>query len=141
MTENTDSYANRQLWQAYGETVFLLEQPLPQWSFAAVVTACNPRGKVLSETQNQALNSTLTERVHSLGYPFTELTGCSPDLKHREPSLLVYCAQGQAMSLAGEFAQNAFFWIENDELYLCPCLLQDMPTRSLGHFAERLIHR
>ncbi|ALS96987.1 DUF3293 domain-containing protein [Lacimicrobium alkaliphilum] len=141
MTENTDSCAIRQLWQHYSETVFLPEQPLPDWPQAGIVTACNPRGKVLSDNENAALNDKLSNHLHRLSLPYIRLSGCSPDLRHREPSLLVSCTQDQAMSLAGEFKQNAFFWIENDELYLCPCLLQGMPTRSLGHFAERLIHR
>jgi len=141
MTENKDSCRNQQLWQHYSETVFLLQQRLPDWPQAGIVTACNPRGKVLSDNNNAALNDKLSNHLRQLGLPFIGLTGCSPDLQHQEPSLLVYCTQDQAMSLAREFKQNAFYWIEGNELYLRPCLLQDMPECHLGHFSERLIHR
>lgn len=139
MTENTDSCVYNQLWQHYSETVFLLEQPLPDWPQACIITACNPRGNLLGNADNALQHDRLCNHLNQLNLAFIQLTGCSPDLKHRESSLMVYCTKGQTMSLAKRFQQNAFFWIEHHQLYLCPCLLKGQSEQHLGRFDKRLI--
>ncbi|WP_099033755.1 DUF3293 domain-containing protein [Lacimicrobium alkaliphilum] len=141
MTENTDSCACKQLWQHYSETVFLPHQPLPDWQKAGIITACNPKGKLLNTEHNKALNERLRSHLCQCNLPFAELTGTNPELSHQEHSLLINCTKSQAHSLAKAFAQNAFYWIENNQLYLCPCLLKDQPEKHLARFSERLIHR
>ncbi|WP_168171426.1 DUF3293 domain-containing protein [Lacimicrobium sp. SS2-24] len=129
------------LWQAYADTVFLVDSPLPDWPQAAIITACNPPGEIMTATENHRLHNQLVHHLAGRNLMFSEITGASPDHAHQERSLLIRCSKKQANALSEKVSQNAFFWIEQGTLYLCPCLLRQVTERRLGNFSARLIHR
>lgn len=86
----------------------------------AVVTAWNPHGRTVSETENVARGEALGRRVRALGWEHFDVTGASPDLGHREPGLgLVPPALADAAALSAAFDQRAFFWVEDGRLWVC----------------------
>jgi len=120
-------------YSIYQKVTFLVpEPPLPKESFA-IITAHNPRGTILNTEDNFLLNQKLLEQLQD--YKYTLITGCSLDLKHQEASFAVICNKEQAIELARQFEQNAIYWVEKEELWLLPVLL-NWPDKSLGNFSS-----
>ena len=113
----------------YQRVVFLVAKKTELPKTCAIITACNPRGEVVSTERNSKLNQQLRAAIEPFQY--RTIVGCSLDLSHREPSFAVNCPQAKALELARQFKQNAIYWLENGELYLLPVLLAFEP-RSLG---------
>ncbi|MED5523233.1 DUF3293 domain-containing protein [Gallaecimonas pentaromativorans] len=125
-------------WLLYQNTVFLMPKPLSKRLDFAIVTAHNPRGKLLSEQANHHRDLQLAAELTAAGVKAQSLWGCSPDLKHREKSWALVMAKTPALALGQKLEQNAIFWVQNDELYLLPCLLEQPPC-FLGLFSERIV--
>ncbi|MDF2179114.1 DUF3293 domain-containing protein [Aliiglaciecola sp. CAU 1673] len=123
------------LWQQYQTVQFLCAQKPVFSSQFAIITACNPAGEVLVEKRNSALHNTFEKRLQGLELPYVEMTGASLDLRHQEPGFAISCRFDQAMQLAVEYHQNAFYWVEDDQLWLMPCLAAGRSEVNLGPFA------
>lgn len=82
-------------------------------SCAALVTACNPRGRVLGAGANRRRQRALARELCVLGAASLAAEGGSADGKHLEPSLLALgLDESSAHSLMRRFAQNA--WLQID---------------------------
>ena len=85
----------------------------------AVVTAHNPDGQWMDPAANDAADEALRDAIEKLGLTYFRVTGGSRDEKHREPGWGFSPATPQlAQELSQRFRQLAFFWIENDRLWL-----------------------
>jgi hypothetical protein len=70
----------------FSATVFLATPPVGGWPARfAVVTACNEHGDRDAEHANQARTAELRKILDDAGIAYFPVTGCSPDLLHREP--------------------------------------------------------
>ena len=104
----------------FSATVFLATLPVGGWPARfAVVTACNEHGARDAEDSNQARMAELRKILDDAGIAHFPVTGCSPDLLHREPGF--GCETGSlevAVALGCRYNQLAVFWIEQDVLEL-----------------------
>lgn len=124
------------LWQIYQNVVFVVEgdfQPARQF---AIITAYNPEGIVSSVAENIQRNKILERKLKP--FSWQNIIGASPDLSHQEQSFALQSSQEQALTLALEFQQNAIYWVENEELWLLPVLM-DNPKVLLGNFKDFLV--
>ncbi len=108
--------------EEYLTTVFLLPgglQRLPE-SFA-MITAWNPMDHGKSREENQRADEALRRSLELRQLPYIRITGCSPDLSHREPGWGVPMGKEDALKLAKRFNQRAIWWVEGDDLSLVGC--------------------
>lgn len=122
------------LLELYSTTVFLCNEPI-HWSKFAIVTACNPLGKILSESENESLLKNMQTKLTAIDFKI--VTGASPDLSHQEKSFAVNCSKPKAVSLAKSFQQNAIFWVDNGEVTIEPVSLSFEPVH-IGRFVDRI---
>ena len=123
----------------YLKTVFIAKQPAPdRWPEAfAVITACNPLGRIIDDGANQSANMRLRKTLSRLGVKRHRVTGMSPDMIHREPSFAVWgCDLGVALDLGKQFSQHAIFWVENGKLDVVSCITGEREHEGL--WSERL---
>jgi len=124
------------LWSLYQQTEFLLMQNISPAASFAIITAHNPRGKLLSRCQNRLRDRQLLADIEALGVPYRALVGASPDLSHKEKSWAVFMDASTIMTLAEKYQQNAIYYVEQDKLTLLPCLMPG-PELLLGSFRSR----
>ena len=80
---------------------------------AALITACNPLGRVLGDRANRRRQRALARELRVLGMASLPAEGGSVDGRHVEPSLLVLGLDAHAARrLMRRFAQNA--WLQID---------------------------
>lgn len=128
------------LWQSYCDVYFRWQSKKvsvpPQF---AIITACNPK----SQSQNIQTNFLANEKLCNLVQQEHVLIGCidggDKDFHHVEPGFAVKCNKLSAGNLALLFEQNAFYWVENNNLYLEPALLSDYSSQCLGDFTDHLV--
>jgi hypothetical protein len=131
---------NMDQWINYRTTVFVVDNeawgPLDQsggrLANFAVITAWNPEGQIQSRDTNDRLDQQLTRKLESIASAKVRADGCSPDLKHREPGWAVGIPREQAVEIGREFGQIAVFWVENDTLFLLPCIDKSHPEEPVG---------
>lgn len=124
-------------WHSYQHTQFLLTQGFsPALSFA-IITAHNPRGRVLSASQNRLLDRQLQRHIIELKRPYRAIIGASYDRRHMEKSWAVPIEKSLAVALGTQFNQNAIYFVEGDQLQLVPCLL-NYPELTMGAFSARV---
>lgn len=117
----------------YQRIRFLVEplDALPQ-SFG-VITAYNPEGATASNEQNRAATERLRAALTSAGFQIFGVTGCSPDLHHREPGFGVVTNDRHVIvELGRAWKQDAVFWIEAGIVYLVSC--RDPEVVTLGEW-------
>ena len=122
----------------YFRTVFLLDVPraAPPSRFA-IVTAWNPMDEVIPHALNQARDRQLQRMLETLDPQLCRITGCSPDLVHREPGWGFRADLETALAIAREFRQRALWWVENDRLNLVSC--GDPAPQPMGSFRARVV--
>lgn len=124
----------------YDTTVFVPESatdPLPR-EFA-IITACNPGGTTLDEAANGIADEVLRRELEELGLAPFRVTGCSPDLSHREPGWAVVVSKVEAVALGRRHRQLAVWRVIDDHLDLVDCATGE--TRRIGRFSERIVGR
>lgn len=120
---------------AYRSAVFYEEQPAAFDGRAfCIVTAWNPPATVQTIAENRLADRRLRARIRRLGLPAVRVTGCSPDLRHREPGWATPCTFEQAVALAAAFRQDAVFWVVGNELHL---IWPDADVERLDNAAPR----
>jgi len=120
---------------AYFETCFVGE-PIPSdfpASFA-IISACAPTGERWPEDRNQVADQLLRMRVRR--WRLHRITGRSPDGHHVEPGWAVPCSKRTAISIAREFQQDAFYWVEGDVLKIVDSSQGRAPC-TVGSFKEK----
>lgn len=123
--------------QEYFETIFIGE-PLPDGfqSKFAIISAYSPTGTLWTEARNQLADQRLVARLQR--WRPHRITGRSPDGNHVEPSWAVPCSKRTARQIASEFHQDAFFWVEDDELQIVDSS-RSRPTEAAGSFKGKFI--
>ncbi|WP_299009314.1 DUF3293 domain-containing protein [uncultured Shewanella sp.] len=125
------------LWQCYQETEFLLTQALSSQLSFAIITAHNPKGMILSPSQNRLLDKKLQNELVHLGALHQEMIGTSVDMSHREKSWAVAVERKVGIAIGLKFKQNAIYYVETDKLRLIPCLFQKQEI-CLGSFSKKM---
>ena len=123
----------------YQQVVFQLIDPPPQAHYFTIITADYPQGLVLDEALRKQREQQLYEALKCYCQP-ARLYGCSADLSHRELSFAVTdISFEQALGIAREYHQNAFYEVQNNQLYLHACLMKYRSKVNLGDFSARCI--
>lgn len=84
----------------------------------AVITACNPEGRMVSAAENTRRMSRLDARVVELGAVAFRADGRSPDGSHRERGWAIPVSREEAIRLGREFEQLAVFWFDSGAFWL-----------------------
>lgn len=134
---NVNQSQQRALWQLYAATCFVVNQGSGWGGAFAIITACNPRGQLLSAGANRIRDRQLQQRLQQSRSAHRRLVGAAPDLSHQECSWAVWVDEAQALALAAELGQNAIYYVSHDQLWLLPCLMAG-ERRALGRFRDRL---
>ncbi|GAA5215989.1 DUF3293 domain-containing protein [Corallincola platygyrae] len=127
------------VWELYKHTKFVMAQPLSASLSFAVITAHNPRGEVMSEAYNRFLDQCLQQDIASLNTPYRSVWGSAPDFSHNERSWAVLADKNTAVELAKQYQQNAIYWINQNQLYLTPCMMSQQNEVHLGEFDRRVV--
>ena len=121
------------LWHFYKTTQFLLTQQIANHLSFAIITACNPKGTLLSQSQNRLRDRKLQHSIDTLKCPYRAVIGAARDMSHFEKSWAIFVEKQQAIQLGEEFVQNAIYYVNEGELILVPVLMQ-AKEESLGMF-------
>ncbi len=86
---------------------------------AALLTACNPKSRVVSDAENRQASAGLESAVVAGGWRSIATRASAPDGQGpAEPGLLVIgIPQHQAQALADRYEQNAFVWFGNADAF------------------------
>jgi len=127
-------------WQCYKEAEFLFTQALSSELTFAIITAHNPKGQLLSASQNRLLDRQLQFEIQQLHRPYRAMIGASVDRCHMEKSWAVSIDKASAIRLGCQFNQNAIYFVEHDNLQLIPCLLSESERKEveIGPFSSRV---
>ncbi|HHI5410605.1 TPA: DUF3293 domain-containing protein [Vibrio metoecus] len=107
------------LWQAYKSVSFSFEKPV-NWSFYCIITAWNPRSIHLSDDENCVNNQRLQQCL--IDYDWVKVRVGDAHFHWFEDSFAVAMPLSEARLLAQRFAQNAIYYVQDRELYLCSCV-------------------
>lgn len=140
---------NDQLWQIYSDVVFYTadeasKSKLIHISEFYVLTACNPRGNILTVKENKSLMQNLRSYLEQKKLNYVKLLGSNEQLDHIEVSAAIICNYEQALSLALGFEQNAYYKVSEHKLYLAPALMErkqkneQLATTYLADLRNRL---
>jgi hypothetical protein len=133
-----------EVWGPYSETILHfpeaslsidLREPVPPDSCRtlagiglpgpfAVVTACNPLGRILEPRANQRLSAVLAGVVLAQHPGAVRADGGAPAGGHLEPGWALATSLERAGSLAARFFQNAVFWFEDGRFSIVPVLVR-----------------
>jgi len=107
------------------DTIFLVDKIEGDWpEIFGIVTAHNPPRTEgmgpLSPQEQEARAALLRDRLNALALQHFPVTGASRDRKHQEPGHGIATEDLSLIaSLAREFEQWGFFWVEGDEVFVC----------------------
>ncbi len=93
----------------------------------AVRTACNPRGRVVSASENDRRAAALYEWLNDRRIPFVRAAGLSPDGEHEEPGVAVSLPQGDAVRLAVRYEQSALYRFDGERFWIVGALVETTP--------------
>jgi hypothetical protein len=132
---------NEQIMALYATTVFKLAKQATLPTSFAIITAHNPLGVICDATTNAQYNLALKQHLatHNAVTQLQPIIGCAPDMSHQEASYLIELPKHHAFSIAKQFKQNAYFWVENDNLSIVPVMLHAVSETAIGSFKARLI--
>jgi hypothetical protein len=83
---------------------------------AVILTAWNPKSKLLSSQENKERNKKLDLTLRNNDYPVFKALGKGDNLWPAEESFFIIGIKKEdAEQLAVEFGQNAFVWIDSEE--------------------------
>jgi hypothetical protein len=117
-----------QLWSAYSSIAIRF---LSDWECGryAIITACNPRSRKLSDQENCIKNRELQRNLAHFHYASVNVG--DPSFEWVEASFAVDISLSQACELAQKYEQNAIYWVENGVLSLVSCD-EDQTKKNLG---------
>ena len=120
-------------WRAYQQPYFRFEA-LPLAKQFAIITAWNPGSEWRTQAENDSNNRHLAVDLVHTGYSRV-LVG-NQNFSWAEESFAAPMTPIRAVELGRKFAQNAIYFIENEQLFLLSCI-DDMPRLPLGNWRER----
>eukprot|EP00918_Siedleckia_nematoides_P046189 GHVU01101276.1.p1 GENE.GHVU01101276.1~~GHVU01101276.1.p1 ORF type:complete len:147 (+),score=5.97 GHVU01101276.1:374-814(+) len=81
-----------------------------------IITANNPNGRTVSNSENEKLNSDLIMHLDCLGLDYFEVAAGSKDRCHVEASYAVASDLKTGLILCNKYEQDAIFWVSSDRL-------------------------
>ncbi len=96
-------------------------------SSLAVVTACNPAGRRLSEAENSQRTAALRDELEKKPLRFVRADGLSIDGKHRERGFACAADETTALSVARRWEQLAIFFFDGSRFCIVPTSSNDGP--------------
>ena len=116
-------------------------QPPPDWSRPfAILTAHNPRGKIVDLKTNTEADKELRRSLSRKSLPKHRITGVSEDWSHEEKGFAVWGLNHKTASEIGhEFRQDAYFWVEHGNVHVHSCHTQE--KQKVGTWESRLRER
>lgn len=126
---------NISLWQHYQTITFKARQHPVYHSFA-ILTAFNPRSIVLNNLDNQKRNKVLESELAMLTASYFPVICCAQDSRWEEAGYIVEIGAEQAYQFATRWQQNAIYWVDGNQLYLVPVLLEGFKKQRLGEFSD-----
>lgn len=95
-----------------------------------VLTASNPRGLTVNDSENAERTRQLKERLRECRLMWLPVDGVSPDGRHREAGVAVVLPEDEARRFARELNQSAFFAYDGSTFWLVGALV-DAPSVEL----------
>ena len=113
-------------------------QPPPDWSRPfAILTAHNPRGKIVDLETNTEADKELRRSLSRKSLPKHRVTAVAEDWSHEEKSFAVWgLDHATAAKIGREFRQDAYFWVENGTVHVHSCHTQE--KQKVGTWESRL---
>ena len=113
-------------------------QPPPDWSRPfAILTAHNPRGKIVDLETNTEADKELRRSLSRKSLPKHRITAVAEDWSHEEKSFAVWgLDHATAAKIGREFRQDAYFWVENGTVHVHSCHTQE--KQKVGTWESRL---
>ena len=103
----------------------------------AVVTACNPNGKSVTQEHNAIATKTLRDALKQARLVFFPVTGGAPDFSHAEPGFgIVLSNVEEAVEWGRRFRQEAVFWVVRGRVHLVCCAAGDGGGLDIGAWEE-----
>ena len=105
----------------YFDTVFYGAPPAGGWplNFALITASCPRHNRHATDEQNAQANAKLRATLEAQELRPFPVTGASPDFSHREEGWgFTGTTLETASKLCAEFDQDAYFWVENGEIFL-----------------------
>ncbi len=131
------------LWENYRKVCFFAPFAPPAWPAYAIVTAWDPASKWVGMRRNRRRQRALLRLVNDSfdWLVMGPVWGSSLDESWQEASLLLQMPRADAVLLASRFGQNAFYWVEQQEIWLVPARMKGGEPLHLGRLASRWIVR
>ena len=112
------------------------EYPDPEGRPIYVLTAHNPGGRVVSDTENASAEARLAVELGRRGLTWCPASGGDPSWTHVEPGVaLIGVDQADAIALGAEFGQEAIFALTRTERRVVGCA--DKRVTATGWSIER----
>ncbi|PSW19012.1 DUF3293 domain-containing protein [Photobacterium sanctipauli] len=125
------------LWCSYQSVVFNLKQH-PVYPCFAILTAFNPRSIVISHQVNKKRHHMLVNELSTLTLQLRPISCSAIDGDWQELGVMAGLPLASAINLARRWGQNAIYWVEGNDLYLVPVLLQGHEIQRLGDWPSFL---
>jgi hypothetical protein len=90
----------------------------------AVLTAFNPRGRDISDEENDRRMKELESELTSVRHEFIKLDACSPDKSHCECSVALKVSRKEAIDIAKRWEQIAIFWFDGGAFWLYGAIIE-----------------
>lgn len=103
-----------------------------------IITAHNPDGVAVPEEVNTRADAALRREIERLGFAFFSVTGGSPDFSHAEAGYGIECTREEAMILARQFCQDAFFEVREGRVILISALPSAEADEEVGLWSALL---
>lgn len=127
----TESFA------AFREALFVCTIPDDGWPDEfAIITACNPQGRIVSNEGNVLATDKLREQLKLIPVWHWPVTGASSDLMHQELGFAAQMSFETARKQALDCAQLAFFWIARGKVELHSS--DGFSSETIGSWSARL---
>ena len=135
---------DQRMWDAYKDVCFFVNQKLDffldkelQASEFCIITACNPHSVLLSDTENRAANRALEQDLLTTKYATILVGDC--EKSWTEASYAAEISRVDSTKLAKKYRQNAIYYVQNDQLYLIPCVDCGRSEVQIGRFSQRTV--
>ncbi|PWI35334.1 DUF3293 domain-containing protein [Vibrio albus] len=124
------------LWNAYQEIFFFADKK-PKFNQFCIITAWNPHSYLCSEEQNKKANSALKSELQP--YKYEPILVGDRNKIWTEESYAVELSRLDSTKLAKKYRQNAIYYVQNDQIYLIPCIDCGRAETLIGCFSQRVI--
>lgn len=123
---------------AYFQVRFRVDSHPADWPEAfAIITAHATTGESWGQTENEAADRRLEQRLKAIGVWHWRVTGYSPGDGHAEAGWGAVVGREQACQLGHDFLQDAIYWIARDQLSVLKCAAGSQLV-EIGSFRKRL---